>query len=394
MPHFWRLGGLAADVIFMCDRPELGNPARTLLTLRQPKRIPELDGVRGIAVALVLIWHYGVCQAKFAPDSWVTSLSSTLALTWSGVDLFFVLSGFLIVGILVDSKDTPHYFRAFFVRRACRILPVYYVILLLFIPFSRLDISTHTWLFDEKLPFWSYFLFLQNFFMHRVGFGPNWMGVTWSLAIEEQFYLLIPFFVRFFSRKWLVLTFVAMIVISPLARFLLGYWGNYTLPFARADSIAAGALLALLVRNVRVMDWLTRHRHLVVGVAAVLCLGLIPITVWKWGLGHPWGHLWLAAIYSGILLSAYVCRGGLLSLMLSGHCLRWLGTRSYALYLFHQPVAGVVYGALGYNRPKFSSLAESGIMFLCLGLVFLLAEFSMWVIERPAQKLSHRVTYA
>ncbi|MFV0337011.1 MAG: acyltransferase family protein [Chthoniobacterales bacterium] len=361
---------------------------------RSPKHIPELDGVRGIALGLVLIWHYGVCQAAGGdPNTWVGILKNALSLTWSGVDLFFILSGFLIVGILIDAREAPHYFKAFFTRRVCRILPVYYLILLLFPPMSHLALASHNWLFKEALPFWSYFFFLQNFFMHSAGFGPNWLGVTWSLAIEEQFYLLIPLFIRFLSQRWLTAIFVTMIIISPLMRHWLGYWGNYTFPLARADAIAFGALLALLVRNNVALIWLKRHRNYILSTAIVLSLGFIPLTLWKIGIGHPLGHLYLAIIYAAFLLSAFVCRGGTLSRILSARSLCWLGTRSYAIYLFHQPIAGLVYGAMGYSRPRFSSLSESTIMFFCLAIVFVLAECSMRCIERPAMQFGHRIRY-
>src|ERR687884_397533 len=127
----------------------------TALPEPQSGRIRELDGVRGIAILLVLVWHYLVCQVGAPPP-----LFRFLMATWSGVDLFFVLSGALLRG--------------------------------------RLPIGTaNGWLFDDPLPLWSYATFTQNFLMSKWGtFGPNWLAPTWSLAIEEQFYLLLTIVIR------------------------------------------------------------------------------------------------------------------------------------------------------------------------------------------------------
>ena len=104
-------------------------------------RIPELDGVRGLAISLVLVWHY--LFGVFAPpdNSVLAALWGLAALSWSGVDLFFVLSGFLIGGILLDHRDSPHYFRTFYIRRACRILPLYFLVVLTFFVSASLPIA-------------------------------------------------------------------------------------------------------------------------------------------------------------------------------------------------------------------------------------------------------------
>ena len=147
------------------------------------KRIKELDGLRGIAILLVILWHY--CAVQIEPGNSVALefLSRLLSTTWSGVDLFFVLSGFLIVGILVDAKGSPTYFKTFYIRRMCRILPLYYLMVVLFVLLPKIGLSGNDWLFARDLPLLSYFTLTQNFFMHNGGFGSNWLGVTWSLAI-------------------------------------------------------------------------------------------------------------------------------------------------------------------------------------------------------------------
>jgi peptidoglycan/LPS O-acetylase OafA/YrhL len=161
-------------------------------------RVPELDGIRGCAILLVIVWHYIACEIHATPPGIVRSyLVSALSLTVSGVDLFFVLSGFLIAGILLDNRSASNYFRVFYVRRVCRIFPLYFLVLGMFVAFVALGAtqsSRLSWIFHDPLPLWSYATFTQNVFMGLRGdFGPFWLGMTWSLAVEEQFYCFIPF---------------------------------------------------------------------------------------------------------------------------------------------------------------------------------------------------------
>jgi len=109
------------------------------------KRIAQLDGVRGVAILMVLIWHYCYCQIVTVPHSIGGKAAQLIILTWSGVDLFFVLSGFLIAGILVDHRNASNFFRVFYLRRVCRIFPLYYVLVGSFASMA---------LFPLKLPMW------------------------------------------------------------------------------------------------------------------------------------------------------------------------------------------------------------------------------------------------
>lgn len=157
-------------------------------------RIRELDGVRGIAILLVLIWHYFTTQVQPVPDSLLAKAQLATQLTWSGVDLFFVLSGFLIGGILLDNRASKNYFSTFFVRRACRILPLYVVMLLAYVYLLVEQPVALKWLWENSYSLWFFATFTQNYpiGIHEQ-FGPNWMAVTWSLAVEEQFYVVLPF---------------------------------------------------------------------------------------------------------------------------------------------------------------------------------------------------------
>jgi peptidoglycan/LPS O-acetylase OafA/YrhL len=140
-------------------------------------RLPELDGIRGCAILLVLIWHYIPAQIHAPAQALSGGIATCLSLTYSGVDLFFVLSGFLIAGILMDNGTAKNYFSVFYARRACRIFPVYFLLLGLFAVFTAMG-SGHwsrlSWLFQNRLPLWSYASFTQNVVMGlRSTTGPH-----------------------------------------------------------------------------------------------------------------------------------------------------------------------------------------------------------------------------
>src|SRR5580704_6073285 len=144
------------------------NPSNSQVTTR----IPALDGLRGLAISLVVFFHYGWFKSE---HGWAATAANVIGtvfrLGWTGVDLFFVLSGFLIGGILMDHRDAENYFRTFYIRRICRIFPLYFLWVALFfiltwLLFPFCNQVWYGWLFARdfsKVPWWSYLFFLQNF---------------------------------------------------------------------------------------------------------------------------------------------------------------------------------------------------------------------------------------
>ena len=172
--------------------------------MSQLTTIKPLDGIRALAILLVLISHYFNCQIGDDVTGILKSLKWLTFCTWSGVDLFFILSGFLIGRILIVHKRSQNYFKTFYLRRAFRIFPVYYLIILIFVILMVSGFSPSVpWLMKNPFPLYSYLLCIQNFWASTGDFGPNWLGVTWSLAVEEQFYLLLPLLVIIIKDKWL-----------------------------------------------------------------------------------------------------------------------------------------------------------------------------------------------
>jgi len=210
------------------------------------KRSLQLDAVRGLAVLLVLLHNTDIYPSLH--------LHLISANGWIGVDLFFVLSGFLITGILLDTKQSAGYFTNFYARRCLRIWPLYYSLLLfMFVIVPILRPSDGHAVFEARSsPWWAFPVFLQNFLIPIPTMATGALGVTWSLAVEEQFYLVWPVVVKFCSQAQLRKIAIAVICISPALRYYLALHqvNIYSNTFCRLDGLMAGALLALVIRSV------------------------------------------------------------------------------------------------------------------------------------------------
>lgn len=319
------------------------------------RHFPALDGLRGVAILLVIAHHAGL-----------------LASGWIGVDLFFVLSGFLITGILVRAREDPHYFRNFWARRALRILPacaVFLSVLLLVSP----------WLLGDRLPahqLWLW-LFAANLTIARHGFAavPPYTAHLWSLAVEEQFYLIWPVVVMACSVRALRRVCVAGIVLAFAFRVLLHVHNTglaiYVLMPTRMDALLVGGWLAITP--------VSRRTAAAVGVAAgVLTAALLA--------GHEAHSRIVETVgYTAIALSA----GALISLAtqderliraLSWRPLRTAGKYSYGAYLWQVVVLMEVGSrtSLHAGWPAFVAGAIGS---------YLVAWVSWRLIEAPALRL-------
>ena len=358
-------------------------------------RVIQLDGVRGVAILLVLAWHYLPCQIRADANTPLAYVSQALRLTWSGVDLFFVLSGFLITGILLDNRAAPNYFRVFYVRRMFRIFPLYYLLLAGFLCASKLPIAepAASWLFSDPLPFWSYATFSQNILMGWRGtFGPHWLGVTWSLAVEEQFYLFVPALVYLLPRGKLTCVLAVLALAAPLLRVAFPGFAAYCNTPWRSDSLMAGALLAVLVRQPSAFALIQRHPQAVLILFLTLLAGAAVMTGRRDGFG-AFNHFWLAGLYSAFVLIAYTFPRSLIGVVLRQGVLVWLGQRSYGVYMFHQAVSGFVHGALRADKPEIHTASDLSVTLIAFLTTLILAEFSYRLIEAPMIRLGHRFGY-
>ncbi len=367
-------------------------------------RIPALDGVRGVAMLAVVCCHL-IFPGLVAN---LDLLDRVMIHGWLGVDLFFVLSGFLITGILIDTRDDPDFFRSFYARRALRIFPIYYlllVVLFVWIPFG-------SWYFAHGMG-WQYmhlrahegwyWTYLVNVLQVR---SPTtewfWTGHFWSLSVEEQFYLVWPAIVLVTARKHLakvcVLAFVTAIALRVgWAVTHTALLGAYVLTPMRMDSLAAGAFVAVLARSSDGSATLLRW-YRGVGIAALI-VGL-PLFA---AVGDDLQNLRVVLV--GYSLSAVGFGSAILWVIVDPRPrrimawgpLRAVGRISYGGYLYHLPIIGLCAGV----RTRLVSFGGSGgwqlwaahaswiVMIVSLTLV--VSALSYRLVEQPCLALQDRV---
>jgi len=292
--------------------------------------MPELDALRGIAVLGVLFLHAFYWQyAGFSFGRWARAFLDLTQPGWLGVNLFFVLSGFLITGILLDSKNRPNYYRRFYTRRALRILPAYYALLI----FLLLLRSASTAFVGLSF---IYLANVTNFFGVACDYGP-----LWSLAVEEHFYIVWPAVVRRVTMERLAWVSAALVVLVPILRaisFSLGWKAGlawYT--WFVADGLAAGSLLAIILRTSVTRVQVKRLCWLLVGVACLLGLAGRPFGILTrdrlLGAALQWTVIHI--FFAGILLLFLLAGSSSGKRYVNVSILRFLGYISYGLYLDH-----------------------------------------------------------
>jgi peptidoglycan/LPS O-acetylase OafA/YrhL len=377
------------------------------------QHIAELDGVRGVACLSVLLAHclVGVLHVSpgtplfpfFEQTSLLVLLSGPpLQFLLAGVDLFFVLSGFLIGGILLDNRNSPNYFKAFWTRRIARIFPVAYLLLAtyalaLFVR-SRFDLpQLDLWLLRQPAPpLWSYATFTQSIPMVLTGYGPRWIGITWSLAIEEQFYLLFPFLVYFLSRRSIVITAIAAIVATPIFREIVtaryGGIAAYVILPCRMDSLMLGVLAAAIVRNGLAFQIAKRMRFaldvVIVLIGFSIACQIYPIT------SSSLRYSAIALMFALLILRIFLYEPGPYHGFLRTKVLTGIGLISYALYMYHQAVNGLMHGFIFNQEPHISTVAELFVSIAVMAIAIALATLSYVYFERPIRRLAQRVSYS
>lgn len=305
--------------------------------------LPGLDGIRGIAILLVMLSHFIMADKTSVSDSAIARL---LHSGYLGVDLFFVLSGFLITGILIDSKNSPNYFSVFYMRRALRIFPLYYGLLAIawltaqFItpryPVNLSEVDSMAW----------YWLYASNIGMAVKGgwlTSPSWIGLGhfWSLAVEEQFYLFWPLVVYRTNTASLKRLCILLVAISPLVHIFLphlfgggdaGNLANYVSTINRLGVLAAGGWLSIIWREQQ--TWPSVKKLLIpCAVVSGTFLLLERSVLRNLQVIEPSMMLVLSTALVG--LAACGKNGPLQSGFFASPMLRWLGKYSYGIYVYH-----------------------------------------------------------
>jgi peptidoglycan/LPS O-acetylase OafA/YrhL len=324
-------------------------------------RIDRLDGIRAIAILMVLLFHQG-----------------NFSLGWTGVDLFFVLSGFLITGILRKARTDDNYWLRFYSRRAARVLPPIVMLLAIYSVVAK----------PPLLTILGYSLFAGNI-MNFTAYGRSVLAPLWSLAVEEHFYLFWPVIVLLFDRQKLIVGLAALLVAEPILRALLTshmatYEPFYYLTPFRIDSLAAGSLLALLTESgatlpvQRLAGWIA----LLPASALFILRVLIPSfnrhsnDVIFNSLGYSLVSLTCACVVAWVMTQ----KTGPANAMLSWKPLSYLGLISYGAYLLDIPVTA----AMDHLARRSTQMAAARTLLpIDMAIIFGLAALSFHLIEQP-----------
>jgi peptidoglycan/LPS O-acetylase OafA/YrhL len=260
------------------------------------------------------------------------------------------------------------------------------------------------WLGDHQLPWVAFVTFLQNFWMaQRNSLGSFALTVTWSLAVEEQFYLTLPWIIRVVDPRRLLAVLLVGITLAPALRILLYMLSPkhiftwFALMPCRADALLLGVLGAMLMRNDGAVAWLRRNSRLFffamgVSLAGVLVLLVAaPSTHDRWMLSA--GYSWMALFYLLLILAGLLWPESLLGRYLRMRWLRWLGSIAYGLYLCHQLVLGLVFGLIRGRSPVLSSPSDLLLVALTLILSLGVCWVSWTYFERPLIEIGHRAKF-
>ena len=366
--------------------------------------IRGLDGLRAVAILWVMLGHVSAASKWEAVTGYQKAFTLVASAGWVGVQLFFVISGFLITKILLKDKGKPKQLSHFYMRRSLRIFPIYYLTLAtLFIIIPALG-YTLEWLSQETEHQAWYWTYMNNWirpYIYNKG-----LPHLWSLAIEEQYYLIWPFFVIFLQRKWLIGVCAFMVISAPIFRYLLFYFyqtdlenvgprAAYNFTFARWDAIALGSLLAILAQSDQALSWLKQHQLKLFIGSSLLILLQVAFTRTFNAVGEG-GFELLNQTYTCVLFFIvvfFVATNDQLRLInwLEFSPVKLIGKYSYAMYIFHLPI---MVAWFSYFAPDYTAMSSIQIFakvlinfVIIFSISFILSMLSWHLFEYPILKL-------
>lgn len=361
--------------------------------------VPELDGVRGIAILMVVLLHFGA-----RPPGVPKLFTAIFGLGWSGVDLFFVLSGFLITGILLDTRTAPNYFSSFYVRRILRIFPLYYLSIIAYfriaLPAAHYLGYWSPWAHSPEAWYWCY---LANW---PSVFGPSCLlGHFWSLAIEEQFYFFWPLVVFVCRPSSLKYVCLATMGLSFGLRCAFLHYNSlypgllYSLTPFRLEPLACGGLVAAIVRNPRWRSAVKSRLNPIVAGAGLALLFALAATRSE-DHEHPLmttvGFTAFSLMFGCLVFHGYIYAGSntWLARQLRRPALVAFGKYSYAMYVFHAPISfyqdKLVLSLADHVPASFHIALWASNKIVGLGVSYAVALLSWHVIEKRFLRLKQR----
>ena len=367
-------------------------------SLRFRGHIAELDVIRAVGIGLVLLNHLW-------PVNYIPVIFQLGQLGWIAMDAFFVMSGFLITGILLDTRSRPDYFSNYYIRRSLRIFPLYYCTLMagvFMLKFGQGGAEYRAFVHDWGSPTW-FFVYLGNLRMAYTGIWPptSVFGVLWSLQIEEQFYLLFPLAVRYLKTETLIRLLWCLVFLSPAFRIGFYLWNpnnllieNVLLP-CHMEGLALGALIAIRFRQGPWEIPKQRLSLLTAGLLFVTCAGsfmskpprpdLTSVSTFSRLPGYSLSSLFAACLV--IWLVAF--SGSRRTRLLRTAPIKYLATISYGVYLLHPLVSrferswGKIWLHLGHDTVS--------RCFVVAALSIFAASLSWYTFERPIARLKDRL---
>jgi len=362
----------------------------------ESKRITELDGIRGIAALLIITWHYGTSQLVNNHSLAAGYFKVMSTYFWTGVDLFFILSGFLLGNILLKNRSSENYFKAFYIRRICRIFPIYYLVLTIVFVICILGIGYSTdWWFNDKISYWPYLFYVQNIYIaFTETLGNRWISHTWSLGLEEQFYLILPLLIYFLNKKNLVIVLVICVLSAPIFRYFISNWyQTFNLIYCRFDSLFMGVLIALAMRSENIVRYFQKNNKqftylLLVMIAATILFSLKIIHLY-----YFIANSWFSLLFTILLMVVLTNDKNIFSVISRNSLLVKTGIISYGMYLYHPVIAGLLHFFVKNQSPQIQNISDLFLTILSFVITIIVSHYSFNYFEKKGIQFGHKFNY-
>ncbi len=346
---------------------------------------PEIESLRAIAVIMVLMAHFLPSKGSYH-----------IPYMYYGVDLFFTISGFLITSILLNNKykqhkASKHIIKNFYIRRALRLFPIYYLFVIFFWASYNFG-NLHMWKNEYNIYFFTYF---QNIYFYKIGALNNYFSHLWSLGVEEQFYIIWPFLIIFLNRKTLPYILITIILSSIIVNsifFHIPVFRNLT--YANLHTLGIGALFAYYhtTNNQNALfTYIIKHRTLL----SIISL-IIFIIILKTSIGNIYIQTFLKELFLALTCLSFVLTStygwqNIFSKIMQFKPIMHIGKISYGIYLYHYPIPfllNVLSKKYLNTSLTFNNSIISFLTYTCI--TFIIAHFSYKIIETPILKLKEK----